>query len=144
LLEAAERFTGRRLEPLRAIGGGAQSELWCRIVADVCDRPVERVADPLLCGIRGAALGAGLALGEIRPPEIRSLVPTDRTFLPDPGNRPVYDRLFKEFPRLYRAQRSMFARLDSVRDERAPDSAGTHRVLADPHRTPTHHPGDRS
>lgn len=112
LLQATEHFTARRLDPLRIIGGGAQSELWCQVVADVCDRTVERVADPLLCGLRGAALGAGLALGEIRPSEVRSLVPTDRTFRPDPGNRAVYDRLFAEFPRLYKAQRPMFRRLN--------------------------------
>ena len=116
LLEAAEHFTGRRLDPLRAIGGGAQSELWCQIVADVCDRTVERVSEPLLCGLRGAALGAGLALGEVEPSEIRALVPTDLTFSPDPRNREVYDRLFAELPRLYKAQRPMFRRLDRARD----------------------------
>lgn len=113
LLQAVEHFTGRRLDPLRAIGGGAQSELWCQIVADVCDRTVERVADPLLCGLRGAALGAALALGEIRPSEVRPLVPTDHVYVPDLGNRAVYDGLFAEFPRLYKSQRSMFGRLNA-------------------------------
>ena len=61
----AERFAGRRLDPLRLIGGGAQSALWCQILADVIDRTIERVADPLLTGLRGAALFAGLALGEV-------------------------------------------------------------------------------
>ena len=112
LLEAAEHFAGCRLDPLRAIGGGAQSELWCQIVADVCDRTVERVAEPLLCGLRGAAIGAGLAIGEVTAREVRSLVPTDRTFRPDPRNRATYDRLFAEFPRLYKAQRPMFGRLN--------------------------------
>ncbi len=112
LLDAAEHFTGSRLEPLRIIGGGAQSDLWCRVIAQVCDRTVERVADPLLCGLRGAALAAALALGEIAPADVRALVPSDAEFRPDPSTRRTYDRLYAEFPRLYRSQRRMFARLN--------------------------------
>jgi xylulokinase len=112
LLDAAEHFTGRRLDPLRVIGGGAQSELWCRIVADICDRTVERVADPLLCGLRGAALAAGIAVGDVDREDLRHLVPLDGTFRPDASKRGVYDRLYAEFPRLYRSQRRMFHRLN--------------------------------
>jgi xylulokinase len=115
LLAAAEHFTGRRLEPLRLVGGGAQSELWCQIVADVCDRTVERVADPLLCGLRGAALAGGMAVGDVDRDELRRLVPLDGTFRPDAAHRTVYDRLFAEFPRLYRSQRRMFHRLNRPR-----------------------------
>jgi len=112
LLTAAEHFAGRRLDPLRIVGGGAQSELWCQIVADVCDRTVERVADPLLCGLRGAALAAGIAIGDLDRDRLQHVVPLDGTFRPDPSTRAVYDGLFAEFPRLYRAQRKMFHRLN--------------------------------
>jgi xylulokinase len=112
LLEAVDRFAGRRLDPVRMLGGGAQSDLWCQIVADVCDREVERVADPLLSGLRGAALAAGLALGDVAPGQVRSLVPTDRTFRPEAVHRDVHDRAFAEFTRLYRVQRRMFRRLN--------------------------------
>ena len=114
LLEGADRFTRRRLDPVRMIGGGAQSDLWCQITADVCDRAVERVADPWLAGLRGAALAAGVALGEVAPGQVRGLVPVDRTFRPDPATRETYDRAFAEFPRLYRAQRPMFHRLNAA------------------------------
>jgi xylulokinase len=112
MLGASEHFTGGRLEPLRLVGGGAQSELWCQIVADVCDRVVERVTDPLLCGLRGAGLAAGLALGDVALDEVRSLVPTDGELRPDPSTRATYGRMFTEFPRLYRSQRRMFSRLN--------------------------------
>jgi xylulokinase len=110
LLEAVDRFAGRRLGPVRMLGGGAQSDLWCQIVADVCDREIERVADPLLSGLRGAALAAGLALGEVSPGQVRGLVPTDRTFHPQAATREVYERAFTRFPRLYRTQRRVFRR----------------------------------
>ncbi len=115
LLNAAEKFTDRRLEPIRLIGGGAQADLWCQIMADVLDRKIERVAQPLHANLRGAAIFAGMALGEVRAQEVRSLVDVDGVFQPDPSNRAVYDRLFSEFPKLYRAQKGMFARLNHSR-----------------------------
>ncbi len=68
LLEAAEHFARHRLDPIRLVGGGAQSDLWCQILADVTDHVVERLAEPLLANLRGAALFAGLALGEVTGP----------------------------------------------------------------------------
>jgi xylulokinase len=62
--------------------------------------------------LRGAAIFAALGLGEVRREEVRSLVTVDATFTPDPANRAVYDRLFAEFPKLYKAQKGMFARLN--------------------------------
>ncbi|GAA2138617.1 FGGY-family carbohydrate kinase [Nocardioides koreensis] len=112
LLEAADHVAGQRLAPLRLVGGGTQSLLWCQILADVTGRPVERVADPLLTGLRGVALLSGLALGAVGWEEVRALVPVDAGLEPVPERRETYDRLFTEFTGLYRAQRRMFARLD--------------------------------
>jgi xylulokinase len=115
LLDAAEKFTRRRLEPVRLIGGGAQADLWAQVMADVLNRRMERVAEPLHANLRGAAILAGLALGQVERSEVRSLVAVDRVFRPTPANREVYDRLFAEFPGLYKAQRGMFGRLNPVR-----------------------------
>lgn len=115
LHEAVERFTKRRLDPIRVFGGGAQSDLWCQIHADVMDRTIERLADPLHTGLRGAALIAGIALGDVDRATARDHVPVDATFTPDPGARPTYDRLYREFPRLYKTQKDMFRRLNRPR-----------------------------
>ena len=115
LNEAVEGFAKQRLEPLRIFGGGAISDLWCQIHADVMDRRIERVADPMHANLRGAALFAALGLGEISRDRVRELVPVDRVFEPDPATREVYDRLYAEFPGLYKAQRKMFARLNGAR-----------------------------
>jgi len=45
--------------------------------------------------------------------DVRDAVPVEATFRPDPATRERYDRLYAEFPRLYKAQRRMFARLNA-------------------------------
>jgi len=115
LAEAVDRFVGRRLEPIRLVGGGATSSLWCQIHADVLGRRIERVAEPVDANLRGAALLAGLALGHLDRGELRSLVPVDAHFDPDEGAQRTYERHFAEFPRLYSAQKPMFARLNGPR-----------------------------
>ena len=114
LHDAVEHFARRRLDPLRMVGGGAQSDLWCQIHADVMDRTIERVASPLLANLRGAALVAGVALGAVPSGDLRGLAGVDGVFRPDPARRAAYDRLFRAFPKLYRAQRGTFARLNRV------------------------------
>jgi xylulokinase len=110
LLGAAERFVGGRLDDIRLVGGGARSDLWCQVLADVTDRTIVRVSDPWLAGLRGAALFAALALGRVRKDELRGLVPTDRPFRPENRHRATYEALAVELPKLYAAQRGFFQR----------------------------------
>ena len=113
LHEYVERFCKRRLDPIRIFGGGAVSDLWCQIHADVMDRTIERVDDPRNCGIRGAALFAGLSLGAVPLDEVKSRVGIERTFTPDASTRATYDRLYAEFSQLHKQQRKMFRRLNA-------------------------------
>ena len=110
-----ERFAKRRLDPVRVVGGGAQSELWCQIHADVMDRTIEQIEDPVHAQLRGAAVLAGISLGLVDWSEVRGLARVARTFTPDPANRDVYDRLSAELPRLCSTQRPMFRRLNRRR-----------------------------
>lgn len=112
LLEAAEKFAGCRFDPIRLLGGGARMDLWCQILADVCDRSFERVAEPLVGGLRGGGLAFGLATGAVTTEELHELVPVDRVFTPDPSTRATYDALFAEFPDLHARNKKMFARLN--------------------------------
>jgi xylulokinase len=115
LSESLEKFVGRRFESIRVIGGGARSDLWCSIYADVLDRSVEQVEDPVHANLRGSALLAGLALGQVAPEEVRSLVPVSAVYHPHPETRELYGRHFAAFTDLYRAQRKMFKRLNRGR-----------------------------
>jgi len=111
LLEAVERFVGHRLDPIRVIGGGAVSSVWCQIFADVLDREIDRVDDPLQCNARGAALVASLGLGLIRVEDIPRHVGVEARFSPRPETRATYDALSAEMRVLYRRTRGIYARL---------------------------------
>ncbi|MFY2564281.1 xylulokinase [Corallococcus terminator] len=115
LFTYVEQFVGRRLDSLRIIGGGARSALWCQIHADVLERVIQQVDEPVLANARGAAFQAAVALGELTVEEIPSLVPVARTFEPDPANRAMYDELFREFVNLYKSNKAIFARLNRAR-----------------------------
>ncbi len=65
-----EKFASRPLSPVRLLGGGAQSTLWCQIYADTLNREVLQVPQPLLAQSRGAALLAAAALGDHRLDEL--------------------------------------------------------------------------
>jgi xylulokinase len=115
LLTYVEKFVGRPLEAITAVGGGARSELWCQVHADVLGRVVRQAADPVLASARGVALQASAALGHLGWDEAAATVPIARTFEPDPARRRVYDRLFPEFVNLYKSTRKIYARLNGRR-----------------------------
>jgi xylulokinase len=120
LHDAVEHFVKRHLDPVRVIGGGAVSDLWCQIHADVMGRTIERVTEPLHANLRGAAIFAARVLGEVDIEEIHSLVGVDATFTPDAANASTYDKLFAEFPKLYSSQKPMFTHLNRHRGSPQP------------------------
>ncbi|HTB08985.1 MAG TPA: FGGY family carbohydrate kinase [Acidimicrobiales bacterium] len=78
-----EKLAGQTLSPVRLVGGGAQSALWCQIFADSLDREVQQIDQPLVAQLRGAALLAGCALGQYSLHDVP--VPKSTTFAPSPG-----------------------------------------------------------
>jgi xylulokinase len=111
LLEVVEKFTGKPFPSLTFIGGGAQSRLWCRVMADVLDRPIRQVEHPIRANARGAAALAALALDRATLDDIARSVRTVETFSPDPGARPAYDELYREFRAIHKQTKGIYARL---------------------------------
>jgi len=113
-LKYVEKFVGKRLEPIHFIGGGAQSDLWCQIFADVLDRTIRQVENPMQANARGAAFIAAVSLGHITFNDIPALTRFKNTYTPDPGNRKTYDRLFDAFVRIYKQNRKLFRKLNTA------------------------------
>jgi xylulokinase len=115
LLQAVERFSRRRMAPIRFIGGGARSGIWCQIFADVLDRTIEQVADPVNANARGAGMLAAVAIGELEFDQVADRVRVAKSYQPDPKTKELYDELFGEFVGLYRRNRKAHARMNRAR-----------------------------
>ncbi|NHI82864.1 MAG: xylulose kinase [Candidatus Thorarchaeota archaeon] len=112
LMELVEKFIKKRMDPLNIIGGGAQSDVWCQIYADVLNRTIRQIKDPIYANIRGAALIGAVGLGICTFNEIPELIQFSRTFQPNPENRELYDELYKEFLNIYKNTKAMYRRLN--------------------------------
>jgi len=110
LLQQVDKFAKQRVPSVRMVGGGAVSALWCQIHADVFDRPVEQVADPMFAQLRGVALLAGLAIGALNVGDIAECVPVAARFEPNPAHRRTYTRMGEKFPKVFRALRPIYRR----------------------------------
>jgi xylulokinase len=111
-LKYVEGFVKRQLNPLNIVGGGARSDVWCQIFADVLDREIRQVQDPLQANARGAAFIASVGLGYITFDDVPDLIAYEKTFSPNSANRQVYDELFGCFLEIYKNNRGMFRRLN--------------------------------
>ena len=96
---------------IRVVGGGARSELWLQIKADVTGRPVRPVlaAEPTATG---AAVLAGLAAGtfaDAADAVARTVTPADRCYEPDQRTRAVYSERYAQYRALYDGTESALA-----------------------------------
>ena len=113
LFEAYEKFLKQPVPRVRILGGGAQSDLWCQIYADVLGRPVEQVADPRHAQLRGVALWARICLGELGLVDVPSLVPVAATYVPSAHNRLTYDDMYAEYAKLHGTLKGLYSRLNA-------------------------------
>jgi xylulokinase len=113
LLGPVEKFLGRRVPYLHIAGGGAQSDIWCQIFADVFDREIRQVADPLYANARGAAWIAAVGLGEISYHDVPELVQFKRRYAPDAKNRVIYDERFALFTQIHRQMKGIYRQLNA-------------------------------
>lgn len=112
LLDTVEAFVKQPLAGLNFIGGGALSDLWCQIHADVLDRDIRRIAEPQHANARGAAIVAWLALGRRTLDELVAAITVETTFRPDAAAHAAYEPLYREFKKLYAANKKIHARLN--------------------------------
>lgn len=109
-----EKFTGQPLDEVRFIGGGAQSPFLAQLLADALGRRIQVTQAPRLSNARGAALLASMAIGRVQRSEIRSLVPVDREYSPDPARSKELATRFARFVDYYKRNRTWFTPASAV------------------------------
>ncbi len=112
LMGCVESFARREFPYLNFIGGGANSDVWCRILADVLDRKIRQVKDPITANARGVALLASIALGHLTIDQVSERIAVKQEYEPNPDNRKIYDELYREFLNFYRSSAKMYRRLN--------------------------------
>src|SRR5512134_863228 len=112
-----EKALGQPVKRYIAMGGGAESDLWCQIIADITGKPVFRATTT-----EAAALGAGIlamtAVGcysnaRAAAQEMTHILP--QPIEPSPARHAFYNRLFEEVYRpLFPALQPYLDRLASI------------------------------
>ncbi len=108
----AEKFTGQKFSHLRFAGGGALSDVWAQIHADVIGVPIHQVSDPTHTTIRGTAFVALNKLGYRSLEELSDLVKINRIYEPTESNRSIYDNLYNQFREVYKRNKKVFNALN--------------------------------
>jgi xylulokinase len=89
---------GHEITQLNICGGGAKSDLWMQIFADVLNVPLRRVTTLQDAGTVGVALVAAVALGEYKSfDELEKIFTYDKEVNPDPERVTTYEKLYKAF-----------------------------------------------
>lgn len=112
LLKPVTKFLGRRVPAINIVGGGAQSDVWCQIFADVLDTQIRQVQDPIYANARGAAWIAAVGLGEITFADVPQFVTFNRLYDPNPAHRSLYNERFAVFQQIYRQMKGVYKRLN--------------------------------
>nr|VFJ47533.1 MAG: xylulokinase [Candidatus Kentron sp. FW] len=112
-MEHMERLCEEPGNPVRLVGGGANSALWCQILADVLQRPLHRIQSPHLAGCRGMATSTAVALGwreslEQAATEVR----VGNVYEPDTHHKALYDEKFSYFLHYLKNNRRWFRQLN--------------------------------
>ncbi len=107
LRDVVDRFAAMGLghEEIRVVGGGAASDTWMQIKADVTARPVRRVVVKEATAL-GAALLASVALGifpNLNDAVSQMVTLAETPFEPNPSNRSRYDEAYRRYRDLYDA-----------------------------------------
>jgi xylulokinase len=113
-LKYVEQFIRRKMDPLCIVGGGAKSDAWCQLFADVLDRSIRQVKDPMQANARGAAFIASVGLGYIKFKDIPNLIEYKNTYSPNPANRMIYDELFQAFLNFYKNNKASYRKLNGL------------------------------
>jgi xylulokinase len=97
----ALRAGGTNLAGADAIGGGSRSALWLKIIANVLDLPIHRLADSEVSGAMGAALLGRMAATGETPQQVCQPPKRSATIEPERGLRDAYEAAYVRYRKLY-------------------------------------------
>lgn len=112
LSRAVDRFLGAPVSSMVITGGGAQSDSWCQIFADVLGVEIRRDAQPVAVNARGAGWIGAVGAGLVSFAEIPRLMRDDHVFEPRPQVHRDYDDIFDIYQDLHKRLAPIYRRLN--------------------------------
>lgn len=116
LREPVEKFARRRFTHFLCYGGGAASDAWSQILADVLGSPVHQLAEPEYANCRGLAMLAFHRLGQLPLAEFAGRIPVRRVYEPDRAHEQLYQDRFAQFAAAFRRNRPIFRAMNDPAD----------------------------
>ncbi|CAM3846432.1 xylulokinase [Roseateles saccharophilus] len=113
MLEPFTRLLGRDTGAIVAVGGGAQSEVWCQIIADVTGRPIRQLESPIQANAIGAGFLAGIGLGELGFADLPALRRSRCVHEPRHALRQLHADQFETFKEVHRRLAPLYQRLNT-------------------------------
>ena len=111
-LTYVERLVGKSNQ-INAIGGGAKSNVWCQILADILEKNINKVAEPDLASNRGIAIIAMVGSGILKDFSAAiPLIQIEKSFKPNPNSKKIYKKIYREFTKIYERNTKMFENLN--------------------------------
>ena len=112
MLEPFVRFIGKRTPAITMVGGGAQSDVWCQVMADVTGCVIRQPEAPIQANALGAAFIGAAGIGALALQESSSLLRVRRVYEPNKAHRTLYDERFATFREIHRRLRPLYRRLN--------------------------------
>jgi sugar (pentulose or hexulose) kinase len=107
-INSVEKAIGTRVDDFVAIGGGAASDLWCRIFADITGKNI-CIPENAEASALGAAISAAVGAGWYRTfkQAAHEMTRTRKIIKPDKQNQRKYQHLFSAYKQIYPALRKI-------------------------------------
>ena len=112
VLETIERIGNIKVESIHISGGGAKSDTWNQIKADITGKELHRPFELETCAL-GAAMLAGIGTGIYKSYKDAATraVRFEKSYLPNPDSHAAYQTAFEVFCDLYPRLKDVFHRM---------------------------------
>ncbi|MBP1712490.1 MAG: xylB [Deltaproteobacteria bacterium] len=106
---------GIQIPSVRVIGGGARGRIWRQIMADIFNRPIEKLTFLEEATSLGAAIAGGVAFGIFKDFQVaKEISRVAEVQHPRPESREIYDRTYALFQEAYEALVPIYAKMQEL------------------------------
>lgn len=117
-IEMYKNETGHTIDSIRVVGGGASSDIWMQMMANILKIPVQVPSNPRHAGSIGTAYCALIGLGVCQNlNESAEKIKVEKVFHFNDVYEKRYDKLFNVFKNIYPSLEDIYATLNDIEDD---------------------------